>query len=367
MARNQNAARGRDLETLRQAVSDVMRSHCNEGAWSEPDQLRLSHLPGDASDRRYYRAHAPVPLSPEGATGDVPTIVVMRLAQPGREASFPFLETLRHLERIGTPVPKVIADSPEAGVVLLEDLGDITLQSFLAEADRETIRTMYHRAIDILLQMQIAGSRRENQALPAFHLHFDVEKFAWELDFFLEHMIGGLLGIDVPADHVAAFRREFTALSTILAEEPRVFTHRDYHSRNIMVHRDEHRILDFQDARMGLCQYDLASLLRDSYVVLEEELVEELLAYYIARKEEQEGSRIDPRAFRRLFDLTAVQRNLKAVGTFSYQMVAKGNPAYLEYIPPTLHYVKQNVSKYHELEDLGNLLTKYLSSPYPFA
>jgi len=245
-------------------------------------------------------------------------------------------------------------------------LGDVTLQSFLADADGETTRAMYMQAIDILLQMQIAGSRCTGPEPPAFRLQFDVEKFVWELEFFVEHMICGLLAQEVPTGDLGAFRREFTALSATLAREPRVFAHRDYHSRNIMVHQGELRILDFQDARMGLCQYDLASLLRDSYVTLEEDLVQDLLTYYITRKEAREDSRIDPEAFSRLFDLTAVQRNLKAVGTFSHQMVARGNPAYLEYIAPTLRYVRQNVSRYPELDGLGTLLSKYLIPPYPF-
>jgi aminoglycoside/choline kinase family phosphotransferase len=356
-----SAPTGKELERLRRAVSAAMSSAGKAAAWREPDLLSLYPLPGDASDRRYYRA-----LTPSAPRRDEQSIVVMRLAEPCRDASLPFIEILRHLEQIGTPVPRLVAYEPRAGIVLLEDLGDVTLQSFLADADQEVTRTLYTQAIDILLQMQIAGRRCTGPEPPAFRLHFDVEKFVWELEFFVEHMICGLLGRQVPPRELEAFRREFTALSTILAREPRVFTHRDYHSRNIMVHQGELRVLDFQDARMGLCQYDLASLLRDSYVTLEEGLVRGLLAYYMTCKEAQEGSHIDPEAFCRMFDLTAVQRNLKAVGTFSHQMVARGNPAYLEYIAPTLRYVRQNVSNYPELDALGALLSKYLIPPYPF-
>ena len=290
----------------------------------------------------------------------------MQLAEPCQDASLPFIEILRHLERIGTPVPQLVAYDQQAGILLLEDLGDVTLQSFLHDTDRETKRGLYKQAIDILLQIQIAGSKCQGQEPPAFRLYFDVEKFVWELEFFVEHMICGLLGQSVAARDLAALRSQFTALSTTLASEPRVFTHRDYHSRNIMVHRARLRVLDFQDARMGLCQYDLASLLRDSYVTLEEDLIQELIGYYITHKEVREGSQIDPKRFCRLFDLTAVQRNLKAVGTFSYQMVGKGNPAYLDYIRPTLRYVRENISRHPELDGLGNLLSKYLATPYSF-
>lgn len=355
-----------ELEKLAQAVSAAISSTSSSPARSKPELPRFQPLPGDASDRRYYRVRT-ASLSHIGSSDLVgQSIVVMKLAEPCRGTDLPFLQIHRHLERIGTPVPRVIGCDLGAGIVLLEDLGDVTLQMFLRDADRQTARKMYIRAVDILLNMHTAGSRATRPEPPAFRIFFDVEKFVWELEFFLEHMIRGLLGQPVSERDAAEFGRQFTALSTVLTREPRVFTHRDYHSRNIMVHQGELRILDFQDARMGLCQYDLASLLRDSYVTLDEDLVEELIEYYVTAKERRESTAIDRGTFRRLFDLTAVQRNLKAIGTFSYQMMGKGNPAYLAYIKPTLRYVRANVARYPELHALGSLLCKYLIPPYSF-
>ena len=122
-----------------------------------------------------------------------------------------------------------------------------------------------------------------------------------------------------------------------LAAEPRVLCHRDYHSRNLMLHDERLYIIDFQDARMGPDTYDLVSLLRDSYVDLPEQTVDELIAYFLALK--GQTGRADE-AFRRRFDLMALQRNLKALGTFGYQTTARRNPVYIQYIPRTLRYVR---------------------------
>ena len=105
--------------------------------------------------------------------------------------------------------------------------------------------------------------------------------------------------------------------------------HRDYHSRNLMLHRDSLYIIDFQDARMGPDTYDLVSLLRDSYVDIVDREVDELIAYFLALK----GRNQDDLEFRRRFDVMALQRNLKALGTFGYQTIARRNTVYIQYMP----------------------------------
>ena len=120
--------------------------------------------------------------------------------------------------------------------------------------------------------------------------------------------------------------------------EPRVLCHRDYHSRNLMLNDGQLYMIDFQDARMGPDTYDLVSLLRDSYVDLTDQTVEDLIAYFLALK----GTPEDP-DFRRRFNVMALQRNLKALGTFGYQTTARRNPVYIQYIPRTLRYVRRNL------------------------
>ena len=141
----------------------------------------------------------------------------------------------------------------------------------------------------------------------------------------------------LPQAEFDAVRGEFKVIIEELAAEPRVLCHRDYHSRNLMLSQGRLYLIDFQDARMGPDTYDLASLLRDAYVDLNDIAVNELIAYFLALK----GSNVLEADFRARFDLMALQRNLKAMGTFGYQTTTRQNPVYIQYIPRTMRYVHE--------------------------
>jgi aminoglycoside/choline kinase family phosphotransferase len=179
-----------------------------------------------------------------------------------------------------------------------------------------------------------------------------VEKLTWEMDFFIKHFIEAYRGVVIPAPVRSDLRDAFAVLIEQLASEPRVLCHRDYHSRNLMLHEDRLYIIDFQDARLGPNTYDLVSLLRDSYVDLPEQTVDDLIAYFLALRGETGAEA----AFRHRFDLMALQRNLKALGTFGYQTTARRNPVYIQYIPRTLRYVRDNLSQLPEFGRLRELL-----------
>jgi aminoglycoside/choline kinase family phosphotransferase len=124
-----------------------------------------------------------------------------------------------------------------------------------------------------------------------------------------------------------------------------------------MLHNGSLFIIDYQDARMGPDTYDLVSLLRDSYVDLSSRQVDELIAFFLAAKYGAAGvSPSEATEFRRRFDVMALQRNLKALGTFGYQTVTRGNPVYIQYIPRTLNYVRTNLAKYPRFARLRELL-----------
>ena len=127
--------------------------------------------------------------------------------------------------------------------------------------------------------------------------------------------------------------------------------HRDYHSRNLMLHRSRLYMIDFQDARLGPDTYDLASLLRDSYVDITDHERDDLIAAFLALSDISDAAE-----FRRRFDLMAVQRNLKALGTFGFQASARGNTAYIQYMPRTLNSVRVNLDKYGRFARLRALL-----------
>ena len=119
-------------------------------------------------------------------------------------------------------------------------------------------------------------------------------------------------------------------------------------------------VIDFQDALMGPCSYDLASLLRDAYIQLDEGLIDDLIACFWDGMTRYDAGMTDRAAFRRLFDLTSIQRNLKAAGRFVYIDRVKQNPKFLADIPRVLGYVKRNLLKYPELSILHRHLAPYV-------
>jgi N-acetylmuramate 1-kinase len=323
--------------------------------------FRVRPLQGDASDRRYYRLEFAAEVS------GVRSVVLMRLAQPYTAGELPFVNVQRYLSLKGVPVPGIFWDDAAHGFVLLEDLGGVTLESALQEASREQIACWYRQALDMLVTLQHPQSVAPRDSCVAFCLAFDVEKLMWELDFFLTHMIKHLCAQPLKSKGEAALRGQFWKIAALLARQPRVLTHRDYHSRNLMLHQDRLRVIDFQDARLGPCQYDLASLLYDSYVVLPGDLRDELLRYYLEQKAVADGYALDREAFLQVFDYMCLQRNLKALGTFAFQTVVKRAGRYVEAIPPTIGYIQEHLSRHPELRQLRELLEAHLFAAVPNA
>ena len=176
------------------------------------------------------------------------------------------------------------------------------------------------------------------------------------LDYYVDEVCGSPLESSARKE----LREVFTPLCESLAAEKLFFTHRDYHSRNLMFAQERLVLIDFQDARMGPCQYDLVSLLKDSYVKIEDTLVEELIDYYILLKEKEEGQKVDRERFGDIFDKMSIQRNLKAIGTFAYQGVKKNNNRYKDFIVPTLGYVQKTLMRRFKGTSLQKVLLKHI-------
>jgi aminoglycoside/choline kinase family phosphotransferase len=204
--------------------------------------------------------------------------------------------------------------------------------------------------------IQRRGVELEAPGYVPYGISFDVEKLTWELDFFTKHFLEAYRGVTLADDERATLRAEFSIIIQELAAEPRVLCHRDYHSRNLMFRDGQLYVIDFQDARMGPDTYDLVSLLRDSYLDLTEQTVAELIAYFLALR----GLTGTEAEFRRRFDVMALQRNLKALGTFGYQTTARRNPVYIQYIPRTLRYVRNNLEQNPRFERLREILATHV-------
>jgi aminoglycoside/choline kinase family phosphotransferase len=307
---------------------------------------RVVPLTGDASDRRYFRI----------LLKDAPSIVLSLYATPFDFDTLSFANVARLLSRMPVPIPTVIGHADDLGVLALEDLGDVTLQAHLGAATPTEHAALYRQAVSLIATMQKRGGELASNEYIPFGIAFDVEKLTWELDFFTRHFIEAYRGITIPAASREALKQEFDLLIHVLSSEPRVLCHRDYHSRNLMLHQGQLYIIDFQDARMGPDTYDLVSLLRDSYVDLPAQTVSELIAYFLALK----GSTDTEAEFRSRFDLMALQRNLKALGTFGYQTTARRNPVYIQYIPRTLRYVRDNLEQLAQFSRLRELLSAHV-------
>jgi aminoglycoside/choline kinase family phosphotransferase len=246
----------------------------------------------------------------------------------------------------------------------LEDYGDCTLAAQWQMSTAAEQLAWGQRAIDELVKMHIRGTQHSDPVCPAFKLAFDVPKLLSELQFFREHAIERLWQQTLTSTTRDDLDAAFGTLCAPLASAPRYFCHRDYHGWNIMACNGAVGILDFQDARLGPQPYDLASLLTDRGTpnLLGSALMRALRDYYIQCMEAETGRRIDRDAFDQLFDYVAIQRCLKATGTFAAMAVVRQRPQYLPYISPTLAYLQPLLRRYHVLQPLARLLLRYV--PY---
>ncbi len=307
-------------------------------------RLQVTPLSGDASTRRYFRVD----------DGQVRQVLAL-YPEPFAPERLPFLTVQALLQGYGLPVPRIADADGARGIVVQEDLGDCTLQEATRGCSAGSLADRYRAAVDELVLLQREAERGPREA-DCFRIAFDVEKLSWELHYFLKHFLEGHRGSDLTVEDRATLAEAFYLLSQEIASWPRVLCHRDYHSRNLMEHCDRLYWIDFQDARLGPATYDLASLLRDAYLDVPEDLQEELVERFREQAAPEEARDV----FRRRFDLMCVQRNLKALGTFGFMATVRRNPVYLPYIPRTLAHARRNLSRHPELERLWRTLARHL-------
>jgi aminoglycoside/choline kinase family phosphotransferase len=348
---------GPDLSAVRKGLSALFPS-ANLAA------VEVTPLAGDASTRRYYR------VRPAAESGVPPLVLMLYPEEVPGGGELPFLNVHRYLRRSGVPVPEVYRSDAEAKLLFLEDAGDTTLEETVRRRGPDGCAPLYEQCIEILVRIQSEGTRAlDGDAIPA-RLAFDVGKFAGEIDFFFAHAVREFGGIPLPEGEERAIEDLFLPFLERLAALPRVLAHRDYHSRNVMVlsrgraaHHGNLRVLDFQDARMGNVFYDLASLLRDSYVTLPEGTEERLrYAWRHAATRELLRAAGDPGAFGELLDAAALQRNVKAIGTFGNQAHNRGKRFYLRFVPPTVAHLRRNFGRNPPMRALSARLLPLLEA-----
>ncbi len=309
-------------------------------------EATLTEIAGDASTRRFYRAR-----------GKSATAVLIAHGQP-LPADAPFFSNHRIMESIGLPVPALLARSEADGLVLVEDFGDLTLQNQVGgPATVALAGDLYDQACDMisLLQSRAPGAIRKDDF--AARNALDRERFLFELDHFQRHFITGLRGLKPSGSDAAVLGVFFEQLASSCDLQARVYCHRDYQSRNLMVVQRRLKLIDFQDARMGPYTYDAASLLRDSSLDIDDELTRREIDRLLAATAEPLG--IGDEEFRRDFDIMALQRNIKDLGTFGYMATARGRREYLAYVPRTIASVRRTMVRDRRWHDAFAPMERY--------
>ncbi len=334
---------------VREAVSRVTGRDAS--AWP------VRRLAGHASLRSYWRVGAPpesfvvMVMPPDGRPEEV--------TSGGAPPEDPFVNVQRWLQGAGVRVPVIHAFLETERLMVLEDLGDETLEARLLAGDPP--EPLYAHAIDQIARLRARAERAPDPACVAFGRSFDRTLYRWELDHFREWLLEAWKGASLSPGERREVDRSFDGIADALAAEPAGFTHRDYQSRNLMVlPGGEQVVIDFQDALLGPRQYDLVALLRDSYVELPATLVDRMLSRYRERLAADGGPVLDPVAFRAGFDLLTVQRKLKDAGRFVFIDRVRGNPSFLPSIPASLRYVRDALPRRRELASLSEILGRHV-------
>lgn len=288
-------------------------------------------LTPDASTRKYYRVAT--------ATSPRETLIISLYATPFNPQDNSFLDVTRLFEQAGLPVPRVIDAAGTEGIILQEDLGDESLARWLSGADESGADGMMKKAISLIARIQAATLLADEMNSVACRLAFDEDKLSWELNYFFDHFFGSYRQYQFAPGEEAVIKQELQVIAAELAARPRVLTHRDYHSMNLMVDGyGELRVIDHQDARMGPATYDLVPLLVERRLQpAEEAWIDEQQSCFLRMRAELGLPGIDREEFRAEFNLMTVQRQLKAIGTFSYQTAVVGRgEVYEKYLPPAI-------------------------------
>jgi aminoglycoside/choline kinase family phosphotransferase len=297
-------------------------------------EFKLETASSDASFRRYFR----VSTASE-------TFIVMD-APPSQEDTKPFVSIANFMVEHGIHVPKIIASDVKDGFLLLSDFGS---RSYLDELNEQSADYLYKSAIDSLIAMQLMPI--DTISLPEYNSML----LRQEMSLFPEWFLGQHLAIASP-DFLT---KTFSLLADNALEQPQVFVHRDYHSRNLMhTQNDTPGIIDFQDAVVGPISYDLVSLLRDCYIEWSDDKLTQWIHYYYSQAIENKllNTTTSIEQFTQWFDWMGLQRHLKVLGIFARLNYRDGKSNYMNDLPLTLKYVQKISKKYPEFSELSDFL-----------
>ena len=298
----------------------------------------------DASFRRYFRLSLP-----DGTTR------ILMDAPPEHEDCRPFIKVAALLAKAGLAAPRVLDQDLEQGFLLLTDLGRIGYLEAL-HADLSLADTLIRPVLDTLVRWQLASSAA---TLPPY----DAAMLRRELELFPEWFIGRHLGVTLADNEKLLLERSFKYLINAALNQPKVYVHRDFMPRNLMLVESEQAltpaIIDFQDAVYGPITYDVVSLFRDAFISWDEEQeIDWVVRYWEKARAAGLPVRADFGDFWREYELMGLQRHLKVLGIFCRLKYRDGKDKYIEYLPRFMRYAKKTAGRYLPLKPLLNLLDK---------
>ena len=304
-------------------------------------KITLATASADASFRRYFRF----------MLSDGSSRIVMD-APPAQEDCRPWLHVQKLFQDAGAAVPEVLAENLEQGFLLLSDLGTSTYLHQLRSASSQEAKSLYLPALETLVNIQRAS---RPGALPPY----DYALLKREVDLFTDWYVTRHLGITLNDEQRTQLDAAFEKIISVNLAEPRVYVHRDYHSRNLMlpVGGNKPGVIDFQDAVYGPISYDLVSLLKDAYIEWEEEqTLDWLIRYWEMACKAGAPINHDFAEFHRDYEWMGVQRHLKVLGIFARLYHRDGKDGYLKDMPLVAKYLRVACARYDELTPLRKLL-----------
>ena len=295
------------------------------------DVSSLRVISGDASFRKYYRVDK-----------DAISYVVMD-CPPDKENLDAFIKISDKLQKAKINVPKLFECNEDDGFLVISDLGD---NLYSKKLDKETVYCLYTDALETIVKMQI---NTDLSGLDNFDNLYDEENKLFT-DWFLQHH----QKIDLDNSLKSDLSNEFDKINSIIRDIPKTFVHRDFHSRNLLVTDiNNPGVIDYQDAVLGPVTYDLVSLLKDCYITWDDGLIEDMLESFFTRIKSNSINSISD--FRYWFDITGLQRHIKAIGIFSRLNYRDKKSGYLKDIPRTYAYVDKVLNKYKDLSNLNEI------------
>ncbi|MDD0842083.1 aminoglycoside phosphotransferase family protein [Pseudomonas sp. Gutcm_11s] len=323
------------LQLLQSWLQDCLPALFQREGWGEVPAASLAPASSDASFRRYFRWQA------AGRS------LILMDAPPPQEDCRPFVKVAAMLADAGVHVPRILAQDLERGFLVLDDLGS---QTWLEVLDANNADALFEQALQALVafqQLPVDGQ------LPAY----DDALLRRELQLFPDWYLQRHLGVEMDEGQQAQWQQVCDLLVDSALAQPRVFVHRDYMPRNLMLSEPNPGILDFQDAVHGPISYDVTSLFKDAFLSWPEERVRGWLQRYwqlaIAANLAVPAEFAE---FHRGSDLMGVQRHLKVIGIFARICHRDGKPKYLADVPRFFTYIEAVLARRPELAVLGELL-----------